>query len=514
MKSSNERLFLILIVLIAFIFRFQNIASIPPGLYPDEAINGNDALKAIDSGNFKVFYKDNNGREGLFINIQSLFLRFFEPKPWVLRLPSAIIGLLTVIGIYLLARLLFNWQIAAISSFYLATSFWHTNFSRIGFRAILVPFVLVFGFYFLWRGFQKLNLKDFALSGIFFGLGFHTYIAFRFVPLLVILTLLAYWLKIEKDYTHSQYIHLRNSLIKGFALLFLVAFFVSLPILLYFYKNPSDFLSRQSQVSVFFSENPFKEFFLSLGKTLISFNFVGDFNWRHNFSGSPLLLWPVGVFFLAGLIRNFIKLFKKWKNHRHPGTLEVMLLSWFFVMILPASLTREGIPHALRTIGVIPIAMIFAGQGTWWLFENLIHWYREKDFLLKETAYQKEKEAYSIVGLVLIIFLIAVGISEYNKYFNQWAKRKEVEDAFLKDFVDLGNEINRLPKNLEKYIIVNAKGVLVDGVPMPAQTVMFITKSYTKKLQREKKIFYLLPEELNKSDIFKNKNAVIFNLPP
>ena len=173
LKKDNKIKIIIFIVIlfVALFFRFYNIQSIPPGLYPNEAINGNDALKALENGDFKIFYNDNNGREGLFINIQASFLKLFGPHPWALRLPSAVFGFLTVIGLYLLVRQLFNWQIASLSSFYLAISFWHVNFSRIGFRGILVPFLMVFAFYFLWRGIKTIKLWPYLVSGIFFGLG-------------------------------------------------------------------------------------------------------------------------------------------------------------------------------------------------------------------------------------------------------------------------------------------------------------------------------------------------------
>ncbi|MGA9770017.1 MAG: hypothetical protein WBV94_13325, partial [Blastocatellia bacterium] len=55
-------------------FRIHDIRNTPPGLYPDEAMNGNNAMEAIATGSYKIFYPENNGREGLFINIQALFL--------------------------------------------------------------------------------------------------------------------------------------------------------------------------------------------------------------------------------------------------------------------------------------------------------------------------------------------------------------------------------------------------------------------------------------------------------
>jgi len=507
--DGKEKWILLAILLIAFIFRFQDITTVPPGLYPDEAVNANNALVALETGGYNVFYPDNYGREGLFINIQAQFLKILGSEPWVLRSVSATFGFLTVLGLFLLARLLFNWQIASIAGFYLAVSFWHVIFSRIGFRAIMVPFLLVWGFYFLWHGLRDFRFSNFALSGIFFGLGFHTYIAFRFAPFVIVLVLLAYWRRIKKDYGHEKYIHLRNELVRRFALFFLAAFLVALPLLYYFWQNPADFLGRGSQVSIFEAGQPLKEFIKSLGLTLASFNFTGDWNWRHNFSGEPLLFWLVGTFFVIGLLKSIIKMFKKRKEHAHFSTLHVLLVSWFFIMLLPSVLTREGIPHAIRSIGVLPVVMLFAAEGTWWLFETLIHWYREKDIHPLETPYKKEHEARLIIGAALVILLMAIGVVEYDKYFNKWAKRPEVRDAFAADLVELGRKINQLPKETPKYVLVNASGVLVNGIPMPAQTVMFITGTYTKEKQNDKNLHYILSGEENS---VKENNAVIFKL--
>ena len=66
--TRKEFYAVVLIFLVAAFLRFQNLALLPPGLYPDEAMNGNNVLEASKTGNWKVFYPANNGREGLFIN--------------------------------------------------------------------------------------------------------------------------------------------------------------------------------------------------------------------------------------------------------------------------------------------------------------------------------------------------------------------------------------------------------------------------------------------------------------
>src|SRR3989339_1789678 len=170
--AKSTKMWLLVIMLFAVFFRFWDITNIPPGLYPDEAMNGSNTLEAIETGDYKVFYPENNGREGLFINIQSIFVRFIGAEPWALRLPSAIFGTFTILGIFFLSRILFkNDRLALFASFFTAASFWHINFSRIGFRAITAPFFLVWGIYFLLQSFNKEKMWFAILGGIAYGLG-------------------------------------------------------------------------------------------------------------------------------------------------------------------------------------------------------------------------------------------------------------------------------------------------------------------------------------------------------
>ena len=42
-------LIILLILVVAVFFRLYRIDSAPPGLYPDEAINGNQAIEALET---------------------------------------------------------------------------------------------------------------------------------------------------------------------------------------------------------------------------------------------------------------------------------------------------------------------------------------------------------------------------------------------------------------------------------------------------------------------------------
>jgi hypothetical protein len=146
---------LLAILTVAAGLRFWSLNAAPPGIYHDEAVNGLQGLEAAQTGHFKVFYPENNGREGLLINLTGLAEKVMGPSAFSLRLWPAILGTLTVLGVFILARDLFGSDsIGLLSAFFIATSFWHLNFSRIAFAGIQMPFFLSWG---IWTDFFGSN---------------------------------------------------------------------------------------------------------------------------------------------------------------------------------------------------------------------------------------------------------------------------------------------------------------------------------------------------------------------
>lgn len=487
-NRKKEIISLFLVLLLAIFFRFWNISNIPPGLYPDEAIYANDGITSPG----KVFYRENNGREGLWMNVLFVFFKIFGISVTTLRSVSALAGTLTVLGLYFLTKLIikkyspFNSKIspektAILASFFLATSFWHINFSRIGFRAITMPLILVWAFYLFFSGLNEKKWKLIA-SGVVFGLGFYTYSTFRLLPLFI-LPILVYIFLLEKN---------KKLLLKNLFLRFAIsAFIIVFPLVFYFFKNPEDFIGRLGPISVFSQPSPIKAFFKSLGSHLLMFNFRGDGNWRHNLPNAPQIFWPVGVCFLIGFFYQlkYFLFFLKNKNWQQIF-LPLFIFGWFFVFMLGGVLTYEGIPHALRTIGVIPIVYILSAIGA----DLAINFLKNK---IKIDLLNKT---------IITFFLVAIFFFSYKQYFIDWAKNENVAGAFTQSFVEMGNYLNSLSPETKKYVIVNEGGVPVpypDGIPVSAQTIMFIERTKYKKTMA----IYIKPEELNK--ISADKKTVI-----
>jgi len=460
--DKKEILGLGIVLVLAIFFRFWALSSVPPGLYSDEAINGNQALAWPK----KLFYQENNGREGLFINLLAVSLRVFGPSITSLRIVPAFFGTLTVLGLYFLAKELFGKKNAIFSSFFLAISFWHINFSRIVFRAILTPFCLVYAFLFLTKGLKNESKKDLVVGGIFFGLGFYTYTAYRF-SVLILLVLFGAWYLIYKgkNKTKDYFIYIAYCLGSSFL--------VALPIAVYFLLNPSYLFSRIAGISVFTQAQPLLALSESLVKHLAMFNFAGDPNWRHNIANQPVLFWPIGILFLFGLAYSLVELFFAFKNKKYVfGTAAyALIIFWFFIMLLPGILTYEGIPHSLRTIGALPPVFIFAGLGLSVLTA----------FFSKYLSF-KNKQQKIIILFAATCFIFSLVLSSFYRYFSVWGRNKETGSAFSKNYVEIGRLLNTLGPKEEKYIVV--KGVdFIDETTMSTQTPRFIEQSVYGKVR-------------------------------
>lgn len=473
MKLTSKKvfLFLVIIMLIGTFLRLWQLNSTPPGLYHDEAMNGNDALQALETvppaGGFKQFYPENNGREGLYINIVALSLKAFGNKSWAIRLVSALFGIFSILGLFFLAREFFNNKIALFSSFFLATSFWHILFSRIGFRAIMAPFFLIWAVVLLFMASRKKSRLLAMFAGLSFGLGFHTYIAYRIAPILLLLPVIKIWKNKQRK----------------IVVIFLIATFIAgLPLGIYFLKNPADFLGRTSQISIFSSESPVKNLLINSVKTFGMLFFVGDMNWRHNFPGESELWWPVGLLFLFGFLYSLQKMIRKRKFTSAEG----FLMLWLLIMTFPVIISNEGLPHALRGIILIPPIMIFAGIGLEKIRIKINAWMKKQPKEYPEHTNQILRIHRHLIILLFAFFLVLAGQS-YAKYFIRWGHHIYTYNSFNGRYWDIGNYLDKLPPETKKYVIVNAGGVLVGGIPMPAQTVMFATNTYVE---------YVLPEEM------------------
>jgi len=469
-----------MIVALGFILRFDNINSAPPGVYPDEAVNGEDALRSISTGHFQWFYPANQGREGLFINIQALSLMLFGINVLALKLPSILFGTLTILGVFLLARELFSTRVGLFSAFLVAVGYWAINFSRIGFRAIMLPFILSFAFYFLWKGLRTRKWTDFAIGGFIFGAGLHTYIAFRIAPAILVVALISFMIS-------------RPNFLKVYwkkILVFILFTSLAAAPMLYtlFIAHPEYMQSRSASISVLSPTvnqgHLVSTFLRSFGLSLAKYNFWGDQNWRHNYPPYPLLDFLTGIAFLFGFLYSFIRLFhlgylrffKKIRDSKLD--IYVFLLAWFFIMLAPEFLTAEGNPHALRSIGTLPVVFIFAALAF--------------DYVLKFASSRSAFYRKIVIGFVAAAFVF-IGTFNPVKYFYFWANKPETASAFQKNLMEATAYLKLLPAVEEKFVIAeNMQRIPIEVFTTGLPNVSFLYPGQIDQINPQKSFVIIL----------------------
>jgi 4-amino-4-deoxy-L-arabinose transferase-like glycosyltransferase len=459
---------LVCILIVAGFFRLYHLSSTPPGLYPDEAVNATNAASAIRAGfpaGWHAFYSENNGREGLFMNLQSLSMQAFGIRePWVLRLPSTLFGILTVLGVFLLGRELWGVRVGLLASFFLATNVWHIIFSRIGFRAIMAPFFITFALFFLLRACKRTHWGWATLAGITYGLGFYSYLAYRVTPVLLLPLLWAYRDRIALKRVWIPFV--------------LATIFVCLPLGLYFLGHPQDFTGRTGSLSIFHDAHPVVSLLWNTTKTIGMFFVAGDFNPRHNIPGRPELFWPVAILFAIGVIA-----FLKRAVRGELASRLVLLL--FALAFLPVVLSNEGVPHALRSILMIPSVMLAAGLGASLAIDYL-----------RPRLPQK-------LGIIALIFILPLLVLEgYETYFVQYGDAEATYSAFSYDYTLLAHFIRDDAKK-PAYLLLSGGGIDITawdpktqsvrtlGAPLSSQVLMYITDTFTPEDQQKKQIFYI-----------------------
>jgi 4-amino-4-deoxy-L-arabinose transferase-like glycosyltransferase len=475
---SKQKIIILLItvtLLLATGLRLWHLNQAPPGVWYDEAYNALDALKASENNDYKIFYPKNYGREGLYINILAFSFKIFGVNNFALRLPSAFFGILTILGFYFLLKSFKLYHTTILAGvFALATSFYHLNFSRITFRAIMVPFLLIWSAYFFFEGFnsirEKISQKSsdkkypwyknplllFFLSGLLTGLGLHTYIAYRVAPLIFIILLIVFLIiypKFLKNYWRAIIIFLIGALISAG------------PILFYFYQHPQAFSGRTDAVSIFNSPEMTtgQAFWKSLSYHLQSLLFIGDGNQRHNYNSFPLLPAVWSLFFSIGFVISlkeiFNSLIRRFKN-KPPTQLFLPALfaqATFWTMLIPGVLSLEGIPHFLRIIGITPA--IFTITVLPFNYLRRLYLHLKKSPFYKLNLWRWKIMQIAFIGLVATFLL--TGISQIYLYFELWAHSPKTADAFQQNCHQFGQFIKQQPLRKENYLIMN-KNISID----------------------------------------------------
>jgi len=143
-NKIKSNYFLIIIILIAGILRFYDLAGTPPSLSHDEVAIGYNAYSILKTGRdeygikFPLLFKsfDDYKLPGMvYVSVPSIAI--FGLNEIGVRLPSAFLGTFSILIFYFIVKNLTNRNIrkSLLITLFFAFSIWHINFSRQSFES-------------------------------------------------------------------------------------------------------------------------------------------------------------------------------------------------------------------------------------------------------------------------------------------------------------------------------------------------------------------------------------------
>lgn len=147
-KRNNTLLILILVV--AFLLRFVHLETVPRGLHADEASFLINTVSIMETGKDEdghtlplILESIKDSKPALYSYLQIPFVAVFGPSDFASRLPSALLGTLSVfLGYALIRELTRRNDLSLIMAAVLALSPWHVITSR-GTQEVILSFVCV-----------------------------------------------------------------------------------------------------------------------------------------------------------------------------------------------------------------------------------------------------------------------------------------------------------------------------------------------------------------------------------
>ena len=347
--------YLAAILILAAFLRLWQLGSVPPSASMDEASIGWNAYSVLKTGGdeygqFPIIsqrgYDDWRRSTYLFLTIP--FIALFDLQVIAVRLPAAILSILTVLATYHIVLLLFrSKQVATLAALLLAISPWHIYISRLGHESNAYLSFFVFGVLFF--------LKDRLLFAIlFFTLSMISYYAGQvLIPLFGLGILIIYRSKLKKMLVPILV-----------SLPFLVPIFWSIfsPQALVRFQGTSAFDVRQKKIT---------------NVKIFMNNYVSHFKptWLFTNSGSESFKIPnLGLLNVWELPLTLIGILALLLSRDVDPRAKKLIFLWFFLAPLPASIATQA-PHAMRSYAFLPTWQIFTAFGLVWVASKLnIHW--------------------------------------------------------------------------------------------------------------------------------------------
>ncbi|MEJ2149108.1 MAG: glycosyltransferase family 39 protein, partial [Chloroflexota bacterium] len=347
---------LVAVLLAAATLRLVALGDVPPGPGYDELQNARLAERVL-TGRWAIYFPENHGQEPLYPTLEALAVRVLGWSVFSIRLPAALLGVLSVLALYLAGRKLTSPRAALLAAAFYAVSLWPLAETRMALETALLPLLAGLAVLFLARGLGRESgprwrvWLDFALAGLFLGGHVYAYTPGR-VMLLLPLGLLAYLLAFDRVTLRRRW--------PGLLAFCLVTALVALPLALFLRTHPEaeERLDQLGGPLAALGQGDPRPVLEIAASTLGMFTLRGEPQWLYNVSGRPVFDPFTSLFFYGGLALCAVRP-RRWRSG-------VMLL-WLVVGLGPAFVSPPSgsFTHTLPAQPAVYLILALGVDAAW-----------------------------------------------------------------------------------------------------------------------------------------------------
>jgi 4-amino-4-deoxy-L-arabinose transferase-like glycosyltransferase len=403
---------LIAILLAAATLRLAALGDVPPGPGYDELQNARLAERVL-AGRWAIYFPENHGQEPIYPMLEALAVRALGWSVFSIRLPAALLGVLSTVVLYLVGRRLAGPRAALLAAAFYAVSFWPLAETRMALETALLPPLAGLATLCLARGLGRESGShwraglDFALAGAFLGVHVYAYTPGR-VMLLLPLGLLAYLLAFDRAALRRRW--------PGLLALCLATVLVALPLALFLRAHP-EAEERLDQLggplAALSRGDPRPVLGIAVG-TLGMFGLRGDPQWLYNVAGRPVFDPLTALFFYGGVVLCAVRL-RRWRCG--------VALLWLAAGLGPAFVSPPAgsFTHTLAAQPAVYLMLALGVDAAW-------------TWLARHRAW--------IAPLAASLLLALNGALSCYAYFVIWGRAPEVRELYQGGVTAVARELD------------------------------------------------------------------------
>ncbi len=404
----------------------------------------------------------------LYAYFQWIATELFGHHLWAVRLPTVIIGALSVPALYFAAKTFFNRQTAFIAAGLIATMPFFLHFSRVVLNNIADPTVGIVAFAFFMRGVQRGGRANFALAGVALGWTQYFHEAGRLTLPAIMLAWWAFMFVVSWGRAAPRRV------LAGMAITAFCALIIAVPTYATRYANNVPFASRFSEIGL---KPDYWSQFATVNELVdaVSLRFTNNltailYSSRETIyhpGSEPFLMLPVALAAAAGVGL----LLRFW---RQPSA--SLLALWMAVPLAGVSVFMPEL-QSPRVLPSIPAALLTAAVGL--------------DALARLLTWGRVRGALLLAGVTALCSVQAI------LYFARYEPAYYEAQVNFTPWTTFTLELEKLPTGAQLHIVTDSRidsnyvGKLVRFTTKQTVTASFlapadVTDTYLAALDRSR----------------------------